>query len=330
MKRERVWMTLPVLLVLVACVLTPVTPPEDDFFTPPPITADTLVGLQSEDFDLPGWPVALLWPQADRLLVVTNESEEALQMWELLLFPLRSAAGSPVQVGGLGPVMAFAPDGSSMALPAGDVLSLVRLDGSPLYTLSSPALYGAHYDASGDFLVTTSQVEWQALVWDTTTGLQLAGLTGFETAAPVYGVLLSPGGSWVVWKARATLAVQAVQSGQFTAQMGYRDFVLDVEFLPDASRMVVLVEGRWLVLDLATGEELQSCPAQEAFDLAVSPDGRLLVGAAPGQVLFWALDSCALLGSQPGQADRLGFSPDGRALAGVLAGETTVRVWSVR
>ncbi|MBP7228109.1 MAG: hypothetical protein KA988_03290 [Longilinea sp.] len=354
MTRNSVWMVLPVLLLLVACVLTPVTPPVDEIpLTPTPtaaeptlsptatplpvaakINVENLTTLQAENFDLPTWPAALLWPEEQRLLVVTNEDQGGLRLWELYLSPLRVVPQNellyPAEVNVAGSVLAFAPDGSSMAVSAGDVLEVRRLDGTLLFSLPSPGLYGAEYDAGGEYLVSTSQTEWRALVWNVRSGQQLGSLTGFETAAPVYGVRLSPGARWAVWGARATLMAQELQSANFTAHLSYSDFVMDVDFLPNATQMVVLVEGQWRLVDLATGGELRSCPAAGVSELAVSPDGQLLVGSGSGQTVFWGMGDCTPLATLPEQVSRLSFSPDGRALVGVLQDGLTLRVWSVR
>jgi hypothetical protein len=168
MKKKFVWVVLPVLVILAACVLMPSTPPVDDLpevvtVTVQPIDLPTatsvpvdlptatneptvvpspgstkiepvnLAALQAEDFDLSTWPAALVWPEEDRLVAVMNAGG-ALKLWELRLFPLRLVPEAerlyPAELTGFGPVLGCAADGSSMAVSAGDVLSVRKLDGT--------------------------------------------------------------------------------------------------------------------------------------------------------------------------------------------------------
>ncbi len=98
-----------------------------------------------------------------------------------------------------------------------------------------------------------------------------------------------------------------------------------VAYSPDGQRLASIgVDGTAKVWDAATGEMVHSLPGDPdtvGYDIAFSPDGRLLAGSWLSQVLVWDAASGERLLRLPGHVmgmgttDRLAFSPDSARLA---------------
>ncbi len=99
------------------------------------------------------------------------------------------------------------------------------------------------YSDDGRYIVTTSDVEWKASIYDSSNGQPIASLTGFTTAAPGYGVIIAPGGEAAAWYARATLQFQDVASGEMHDAVHFEDFIGPILFTPDGQRLVLYAAG---------------------------------------------------------------------------------------
>ncbi len=98
-----------------------------------------------------------------------------------------------------------------------------------------------------------------------------------------------------------------------------------VAYSPDGKRLASIgVDGTAKVWDVGTGELVRSLsgePDTIGYDIAFSPDGRLLAASWASQVSVWDAASGELLLRLPGQVvgmgttDRLAFSPDSARLA---------------
>src|SRR5262249_53969391 len=68
--------------------------------------------------------------------------------------------------------------------------------------------------------------------------------------------------------------------------------------------------------DMKTGQEVQRFSgSSDAYQLAISPDGKTLAAAVPGKLIVWELASGKERGRFAGHTDSvasLAFSPDGR------------------
>ena len=308
---------------------TETLPIEETPATLPVITGDNVGDLVPYTIPVENWIFQMIWPAADLdmpdwlgprpdLLLHSNEG----------VYPvvIDLAAAEPAQVGSLsrpplpaGRLLAIAPDAASMlfADEAGQA-GVYDLDGNPLLPVTDPPdPYGAGYSSDGDYLAVTSHETWQVTLYETKSWQVVAGLSGFETAAPVYNVLAAPGGQTIVWIARATLQFQDVASGAMGAEMRAEDFYGAVLFSPDGQRLYAAVSNRLEVYNLSGVLQASLTLSEPARWLAISPDGKILAGAYGGGIQIWDAETLAPLAplASGSPAILVSFSPDGRLLA---------------
>lgn len=70
------------------------------------------------------------------------------------------------------------------------------------------------FSPDGQTFAVSPLMEIAATLWDTSTGREIKKLTGFKTAAPVYGFTFGPYGRTLIWRARATVQLQDIASGR--------------------------------------------------------------------------------------------------------------------
>jgi WD40 repeat protein len=203
-------------------------------------------------------------------------------------------------------------------------------------------LYQASFSPDGGLLAIPLMEEIAVELYDTQTGEAVRRLTGFETAAPVYGAVFSSNGENIIWISRGRVQLMNIATGALRAGFSHQEFVSAVALAPDDS--VLAVSTAATVNDeytpviqlwhpgsgadlgiLIPGDEIPS-----AID--ISPASDLLVNSFGSSIQLWDLDEQAQISSTVGHTDRvtaLIFSPNGRTLA-TASSDGWVRLWQVR
>ncbi len=255
------------------------------------------------------------------------------------LVPIRldpPAAGAPVQIKIPGNAVFFSPDLSGAAAMAmGDKAQLTQFDlnGKPVHTYDVPDPYGASFSPDGSLLAVTTANEMSILIYDVKTGQRVTKLTGFQTAAPVYGAGILPGNQTAYWIARATLQLQAIGSGEMGQALSFEDFISQVQPSSDGSRLTIAVAGKLIVYQVPSLEKVAEISVSQPINaLALSPDGKLLAAGYGSGIQIWDAATLTPVASLPGPNDFTGlvsFSPDGKALVSLHTGNV-VNIWKVK
>jgi hypothetical protein len=327
---------------------TPTAPPAPGASAVPRTVPRTVIrpenaaDLQPQGLSLPEWPQEWLWlaenaalPSA--LLDGPGSAPDLLLWGETALLPLwltPPALGQPLPLPPLpGRLMAAAPDGSSLLVQSEQTLrgELYNLRGELLHSFDQPALaYTASYSPDGRFLAVGSGEERVVFLYDLQNPAQPAAvLSGFESAAPVYHVLVSPGGQSIAWIARASLQFQDTATGQMGGRLGFTDFIGAAAFTPDEQRLALVTPGRVEIYSAPGAEMLAGISMGEpVHSVAFSPDGRLLAAAFGAGVQFFDAQTLApvarVAGSSP--TGKVSFSPGGEALV-TLHDPPEIKVW---
>jgi hypothetical protein len=309
---------------------------------PPVISKANLNGLSEQSFTVPVQPGHYIWLGPDVVLNgLPDPRPDLLLQAGPELHPIRLnpfGLGQPLPPLPLNgtEALAFAPDGSSVVIKDPTRTALFSLDGPIIRELPSPAeAYGASYSRDGRYLVITSAGHWEANVYDLAAdpAAPPVVLTGFETAAPVYSVIVAPGGQVIAWHARARLVLQDVASGQMGAEVSYPDFINTYEFSPDGSKLALDVAGKLYIYSVPGLQELASLElAAGLSSLDWSPDGTLLAAAYNNGLQLWDSSTLEPLISLPGPNPYTGmaqFSPDGRYIA-TIHEDNLFGIWSTK
>jgi eukaryotic-like serine/threonine-protein kinase len=237
--------------------------------------------------------------------------------------------------------LAFSADGRRLASVSAD--GSVRLwDVDPQTSLPvlrghTQYVYPVAFSPDGQWIASGSWDHWIRL-WDARTGEECARL---PHANRVRALAFSPDSSWLVSACDDDVRMQiwdVATARRRRTIAGPGKGLQAVRVSPDGARVAALdrEEGRGVLVDVATGEEVASFRVGKVFNrkaLAYSPDGRWLAGVGEDRktVCLWdarTLRPSAQLTGHTADVQTVDFSPDGCRL--VSAGlDQTVRVWEV-
>jgi WD40 repeat protein len=315
-----------------------VTAAPTDAPEPPVISIKNLVQLEEVDsFEIEA-PMMLDWSQDGKTLAVSSRERAVLydiemhQQLETIVF------GEPEVI------LDVCAD-TSMVATTSDQSGISVYDagkGASEYTIETDGiLYNASFSPDGSLLAVPSAAEIAVDLYDATNGDLQQRLTGFETAAPVYGAQFSSNGAHIIWISRARVQPMEIESKAMGPDLGHQEFVSSVAMAEDGLLLAVatasMVDDEYTPViqlwDAKNGDDLGVfLPGDEIPSaVAILPDGGVLVNTLYAQLQFWDLSSGDLIHVLPVQGERLvtvSVSPDGRRIA--TAGmDGQVRIWAV-
>lgn len=314
----------PTLTPLATRTLTPIPKPtatRTPAITLPPtsgqlLDAGNIQAAQVSILKLPGFASAIFWPGDSRLFM---RVENTLQ--EVRLEPLGLGARVPLETEG---ILSIAPDASNMLVQRGDGGLFIRnrLDGSDTPVKFAAAYFGI-YSQDGKTIALGAVDKFEVTLLDAATRAVIKTLSGFETAAPVYGAVPGPDGKSLAWYARATIQLQDVASGTMQAGLRYQEFITGLTFSPDGQWLLVSVGGGLLQavnIDLPGGVnavDLALLPDTRVVSPVFSPDGKLAAAGMGSEVGVWETENwtqAAVLKQDETFIRLVEFSPDGKIL----------------
>jgi WD40 repeat protein len=282
--------------------------------------------IASDAIDLPEWPQKIVWP-AQSLSLPGNPSPRPVVMTDSgpNLYPITAnptGIGAPIQIPLNGTqLMEFAPGGTSLVVQDPSQTGLFTIDGKKLWIIEQPQQpYGIDFSSDGKFLAATSTEKMAAVIYDVASGNKITELSGFETAAPVYSVLIAPGGKTTAWFARATLQFQDVGTGQLGNRIGFEEFIGSILYRPDGQELAVSAGDKLMLYDPQSSAQVALVTLSEPVrDLDFSPDGKLLVGIYGQSLQFWDGTNLTPITNLPltTSLSQLSWSPDGQLIVTV-------------
>jgi WD40 repeat protein len=305
---------------------------------PPVISVENLDQLEEVDsFDIES-PMILDWSRDGKTLAVSSRERAFLYDIEMRQELEEIVFGEPEVI-----LDVCADTGMVVTTSDQKDLSIYQAGtGLPKYSIETDGiLYNASFSPAGNQLAVPSAAEIAVDLYDSATGEFDQRLTGFETAAPVYGAKFSSNGAHIIWISRARVQPMQIDTKALGPDFGHQEFVSSVAMAEDDSLLAVATAGMLedeykpviQLWDANNGDDLGVLlPGDEIPSaVAILPDGGVLVNTLDSQLQFWDLDSGDLIHALEVAGERLvtvAVSPDGRRIA--TAGmDGRVRIWAI-
>ena len=185
---------------------------------------------------------------------------------------------------------------------------------------------GAEFSPDGSIIIVTSMEEWGATIFDVEGGKQVAKLTGFETAAPVYDVRFGQSNDYAAWIARATIQVSEIATNQLLPAIYHQDFILGFDLNAEGTLLVTsaaeMVNDEYMptvfIYDFKSGDLVQKFTTdQPVYAIEFSPDSSKLVLSLGTTISLYDIETQQLTNqivSETEAISQIQFSPDGRLL----------------
>jgi WD40 repeat protein len=306
---------------------------------PEVISPENAAQLQEVDSIAFDFPEALDWSEDSQKLAVTSRNG-------ILLYDVGHQSVIESMAFGEPEGVLDACADNSMAATTGDQMDirLYAVDtGSVVYTLETQGMpFQASFSPDGSLLAIPLMEEIAVELYDTQTGEAVRRLTGFETAAPVYGAVFSSNGEHLIWISRGRVQPMNIGTGALGPGFSHQEFVSAVAMAPDDSILAVstaaTVNDEYTpVIQLwhpGNGTDLGILIPGDEIPTAmdISPASDLLVNSYGTGIQFWDLEQQAQISSTVGHTDRITaavFSPDGRTLA-TASVDGLIRLWQVK
>jgi len=302
-----------------------------------PISIENVADLSEQGRVFHNNPQSLVWK-------LDGSSFSALSPRDLVIFDtstLTTQAAFSVADPGL--LLDFSADGKVAAITT-DQMSLELVDAInnvQLRKIDIPEMvYGAAFSPDGQTIAVALYDQIGASLWEVSSGNFIKLLTGFETAAPVYGISFSSDGRSLVWHSRGHIQLQNINSGEMSPEFMHEDFVSGVAVSPDGLLLATGAAGTVndsytpliTIWEIASGEENKLITtASVPVNLAFSPDNRLLVGAVTNTLVIWDVETGTEVFSRDVSSvsiTAIAFSPDGSTLA-VATADNNIQLWQV-
>ena len=224
-----------------------------------------------------------------------------------------------------------------------EIVEFRSMDTGEIVTTLNPddMFQTGQFSPDGYTFLLTSSYNIAASEWDIETGQMVNEVTGFTTAAPVYSARYDKTGTSLIWKARASVQVYDLDTGEFGQLLGHEDFVNASALAPNGRLLAATTAGTidgdvipivrlW---DAYGGQILADIPTGESIGLCVdfSADGSMVVMGGRTDLTVWQVqDQLVLLknASSGGAIWDVKFSPDGKALA-IVDESGTLRIMRV-
>lgn len=309
-----------------------------------PTGTQTIVISEQNFFDLTPAATGSIAPYSKLVWAVDNRTITAVDMAGAQLLDANTLeAKESIQFSGDAYDYGASPDGkgASYSVEGQKVATLTFDGGEETIVVDTGGLIGGFdYSPDGNMILTISQEELAATIWDVQNGAEIIKLTGFMTAAPIYDAVFGPGGEHVVWISRGTLQISDVHSGFMSETFNHEDFVTawalshDGKYL--ASAAAGTLQGHFTpqvyVWDTASGEQRVLMSAENSFEALAFCPGTHLIAIAQGNLItiinLDAFEKTAELSFPGGVITALEFNPDGSALAAANA-DGMVKTWRI-
>ena len=293
------------------------------------IAPGNVANLTSTSAQMPDFTQSFVWPAAQQAIANTQSG-----LFPIQTQPLSVGAALNLNLPAGAQILSVAPDGSSAAVRrSDDSLALYDLQGNLLFEPGVNQPYFANYSPDSSLLAVGMTSQMAVQIFDLSTQQLVTTLTGFQSAAPVYGAAVAPGDQTLVYIARATVQYQNIASGDLGAKYGFQDFVLSQAFAPDGSAVALNVGPQIFIYSIPDGQQLTALTlSQPTRGLEYSPDGSLLAAAYGSSIQFWDTSNWTPL--QPASAGsanilQISFAPDGKTLLSVDENKE-LRAWTVQ